>query len=404
MLPAKSYNNLKFYDAIVIGGGAAGLMFTGQASSLGFKTLLIEHNQKLGEKIRISGGGRCNFTNIFNSENNFLSNNAHFCVSALKRFGASDFIKMVEKHQIDYHEKTLGQLFCDKSSSQIIQMLLDECNKENSDILTDTKVEKIAKKDDFFKINTNQGEFSCKSLIIATGGLAIPKMGASSFGYEIAKQFGLKVISPLPALVPFTFDEELLARTKILSGIAVDAKVSIGKINFKEAILFTHRGISGPAILQISSYYKKGDIVTINFAPKIDVFSWLKAEKINKAKQEIQNILHEILPKRFVAFILEELEIKGFMADLSHQKLQKIANFINNFNFIPSGNEGFNKAEVCIGGVDVDEISSKTFEAKKVKNLYFIGEVLDVTGHLGGHNFQWAWASAVAAAKALQKN
>ncbi len=391
---------MKSFDVIIIGAGAAGMMCAAVAGLRGRKVLLVDHAKAVGEKIRISGGGRCNFTNINVTAKNFISNNSHFCVSALQRFNSQDFIALVKKHQIAFHEKTLGQLFCDASSKQIIEMLLTECRAGGVEIMlesTVSEIEKISEQNFQMKINNELAQST--SLVIATGGLSIPKMGATGFGYDVARQFKLKIIPPIPALVPLTFDEKLLAKTKVLSGIAIDAIVSCGKINFQEAVLFTHRGISGPAILQISSYWKKDEKITINFSPKIDVFTWLQSERKNK--QEIQNILAQILPRNFVNFVLQEVGHQGFLADMSNQKLKEIANFINNWSVIPSGSEGFAKAEVTSGGVDTDEISSKTFETKKVTGLFFIGEVLDVTGWLGGYNFQWAWASGKAAGEVV---
>lgn len=390
-------NKSQFYNTIIIGAGAAGLMCAIQAGKRGRKVLLLDAAKNVGEKIRISGGGRCNFTNLNITADNFLSNNSAFCISALRRFSAQDFIALVEKYQIAYHEKTLGQLFCDGSSKQIIQMFVDECGKNNVEIILETAVQNIQKNADNFSLQTQYKNFECNSLVIATGGLSIPKMGATDFGYRIARQFGLKIIQPTPALVPLTLSDEMLEQTKVLSGVALEAVVVCGKRKFREGLLFTHKGLSGPVILQISSYWQKGDEIIINLAPQKDIFAWLCEEKQNKPKQEIHNILNPILPKSLVLFILSQVSVGGNLADLSHKKLQQIANQINHWKITPSGTEGFAKAEVTRGGVDTDEISSKTFEAKKVQNLYFIGEVLDVTGHLGGYNFQWAWASGYAA-------
>jgi predicted Rossmann fold flavoprotein len=385
------------FDVIIIGAGAAGLMCAITAGARGKKVLLVDHAESVGKKIRISGGGRCNFTNLNVTPKNFLSDNEHFCVSALRRYTSQDFIALVKKHQIAFHEKTLGQLFCDFSSKEIIEMLLKECADFKVEIRLETKVGDIKKLENSFEMKVGENIVQATSLVIATGGLSIPKMGATGFGYDVAKQFNLKIIPPIPGLVPLTFDEKLLEKTKIFSGVAIDAIVSCAKIKFAEAVLFTHRGISGPAILQISSYLQKGEKVVINFAPKTDVFLWLSEEKKNKGKQEIQNVLAQILPRSFVNFIVTEVGHHGFLADMSNQKLKDIASFINSWSFVPSGSEGFAKAEVTLGGIDTDEISSKTFEAKKVPNLFFIGEVLDVTGWLGGFNFQWSWASGKAA-------
>lgn len=381
------------FDAIVIGAGAAGLMCAAQGCKNGRRILLIDSANAVGKKIRISGGGRCNFTNLEVSCKNFISNNPNFVISALKRYTPSDFIALVEKHKIAYHEKTLGQLFCDNSSKEIIEMLLSELNK-NVEIRLETKVVDVKKEGDLFILRDNKNQiFQSKSLVVASGGISIPKMGASDFGYKIAKQFNLNVVAPKPALVPLVFEDGLLTKTKKLSGISINSYVSFNKIKFKEAVLFTHFGISGPAILQISSYIEEGDFININFAPEINVFAMLEKVRKENPKQEIQNILAQILPKKFAEFILEELNFSGKIADFSNEKLKKLSNFINSWTVKIKTSEGFSKAEVTRGGVDCDEISSKNFESKKVKNLFFIGEVLDVCGHLGGYNFQFAWAS-----------
>jgi predicted Rossmann fold flavoprotein len=387
----------KNYDVVIIGAGAAGLMCAGVAGKRGRNVLLVDHAKSVGEKIRISGGGRCNFTNLFTSPSNFISKNSHFCVSALQRFTQNDFINLVKKHQIAFHEKTLGQLFCDVSSRQIIEMLLKECAEGNVEIHLESKVEEVKKSGNIFELKIKNEEINCQSLVIATGGLSIPKMGATGFGYDVARQFGLKIIQTIPALVPFTLDEKTLKETVNLAGVSVNAIVACGKISFHEAILFTHRGISGPAILQISSYWKHGDKITINLAPEIDILERLKAEKKLKPKQKLPNFLSQFLPKNLAIFLAEKILHDGNLADLSNQKINEIARLVNYFEVLPSGTEGYAKAEVTLGGVDTNEISSKTFEAKKVPNLFFIGEVLDVTGWLGGFNFQWAWASAKAA-------
>ena len=388
---------MKFYDSIIIGAGAAGLMCAATAGQRGRKVLLVDHAKSVGDKIRISGGGRCNFTNLHTTPKNFLSQNPHFCVSALKRFTQHDFINLVKKHQIAFHEKTLGQLFCDISSKQIIEMLLKECADGNVEIKLETKVYEIKKSDDFFEMKIDDELIKCESLVIATGGLSIPKMGATSFGYDMARKFGLKVIEPLPALVPFTLDEKTLAETKSLSGVSVNGIATCGKVSFREGILFTHFGLSGPAILQISSYWKKGDEISVNLAPDINVFEKLQEEKRLKPKQELQNFLGQFLPKSLANYLAQKADHSGNLADLSNLKIKEIAASVNAWSFIPKGTEGFAKAEVTIGGVDTNEISSKNFEAKYVANLFFIGEVLDVTGWLGGFNFQWAWASGKAA-------
>jgi len=385
------------FDVVIIGAGAAGLMCAMTAGQRGRKVLLLDHAKAVGEKIRISGGGRCNFTNLFTSPKNFISSNQHFCVSALQRFTAQDFISLIKNHEITFHEKTLGQLFCDISSRQIIEMFLRECALGAVEIRLETAVTKISKSTNLFEIETKNELIESQSLVIATGGLSIPKMGATGFGHDVARQFGLKIKQTFPALVPLTLAENILLETKNLSGVAVDAIVSCGKINFREAILFTHRGLSGPAILQISSYWKNGQKIVINLLPEIDVFARLQEEKKSKPRQELPSFLSQFLPKSLANFLAKQVNHQGNLSDLSNKKIQEIADLINRWSLVPKGTEGYAKAEVTLGGIDVDEISSKTFEAKSVPNLFFIGEVLDVTGWLGGFNFQWAWASGKAA-------
>ena len=360
--------------------------------------IIIGRGKKVAKKIRISGGGRCNFTNLNITNDNFLSQNNAFAISALKRFTQHDFIALINKHKIAYHEKTLGQLFCDESAQLIIDMFLQECKNYQVEIITDSQIDKIDQQtaNQQFNLNTNVGIFTCDSLVIATGGLSIPKMGATDFGYKIAKQFALNIIAPTPALVPLTLPIKMLDELKLLSGVSVYATVKLGKRIFSEGLLFTHRGLSGPAILQISSYWQKGQEISINLLPKIDLFSYLKEQKQLKAKQDIQNLLNNLLPKSLVNYILSKNNIAGSLADLSHKKLNIIAQNINNWLITPQDSEGFAKAEVTLGGVDCQEICSKTFMTKKIANLYFIGEILDVTGHLGGYNFQWAWSSGFA--------
>lgn len=405
---------MKYFDVIIIGAGAAGLMCAATAGQKGRKVLLIDHAESVGKKIRISGGGRCNFTNLHTTPKNFISKNPHFCVSALNRFTQQDFINLVKKHQIFFHEKTLGQLFCDISSKQIIEMLLKECVDGDVEIRLESKVSELhpcqpelvggsidLESNYNFQLKIGDEFVQCQSLVIATGGLSIPKMGATGFGYDVATQFGLKIIEPKPALVPFTLDEKTLSETKNLSGVSVNGIASCGKINFREGILFTHFGLSGPAILQISSYWKKGDKITINLAPEINVFEKLQEEKKLKPKQELQNFLATFLPKSLANYLGQKSNHLGNLADLSNQKIKEIADSVNAWSFIPKDTEGFAKAEVTIGGINTDEISSKTFEVKSVPNLFFIGEVLDVTGWLGGFNFQWAWASGKAAGEVV---
>lgn len=395
------------YDVIILGAGAAGLMAAIEAGKRGRSVLLLDHAKAAGEKIRISGGGRCNFTNLHTAPANFLSQNARFCVSALKRYTQRDFIDLIERHGIAYHEKTLGQLFCDESSKQIVGLLLDECDRAGVTLWIRAKAGRIERLEEGFSLAIERGEgrdrFTCTSLVIATGGPSIPKMGATGFGYDLAQKFGLKVVPPTPALVPLTFDEMTLGKLKHLAGVSLDAEVSCGKTRFAEAVLFTHRGLSGPAILQISSYWRAGEEISIDLLPQRDALVLLKQARSERPKQELKSILSELLPRRLALHIAEELEQAeapgafGRMADLSDKRLQRVATALKDWRVLPKGTEGFRTAEVTLGGVDTDELSSKTFEAKKVPGLYFIGEVVDVTGHLGGYNFQWAWASGHAA-------
>lgn len=393
------------YNVIIIGAGAAGLMCAGIASQRDKKVLIIESSKSIGEKIRISGGGRCNFTNLNITNDNFISQNPHFCISALKRFTQFDFINLVKKHKIAFHEKTLGQLFCDESSKQIIDMLIAEFKSDYVEIKTKTTVTSITKESEKFIITTDAGEsFISDSLVIATGGLSIPKIGASDFGYKIAKQFDLNIIETKPALVPLVLEDSLLEKTKKLAGVSCEAVTSINKRKFKEGLLFTHKGLSGPAILQISSYLDEKNEIKIDFAAgKTDILEFLKNTKQTTPKQSIFSILTEILPKSLVSYILNEVNLEESIkiAEINNKKLEEIAKFINHWHVNPKTTEGYLKAEVTLGGVDTNEISSKTFESKKVKGLYFIGEVLDVTGHLGGYNFQWAWASGFAAGSSI---
>ena len=389
------------YDAIIIGAGAAGLMAAIHAGAGGKKALIIEHTAKIGEKIRISGGGRCNFTNINTTSKNFLCHNPHFVKSALSQYTQSDFINLVESYNIAYHEKTLGQLFCDGSSKQIINMLLDECKKYNVTIQTECSVTDISKNDKF-NLESNVGTFLCDSLIIATGGLSIPKIGASDFGYQVAKKFGHNVISTQPALVPLTVPAENLDWFMQLRGVSNHSVVTYDKTKFEEAILFTHKGLSGPAILQISSYMNKfeSEQISIDLLPKVDLAQQFIDDKNNK--QTPSNYLKQYLTNRLVDnFALLNNDFNQSITDLSKEKLLNIARSIHNFEAPINGSEGYLKAEVTTGGVDTDEISSKTMESKKTPGLYFVGEVVDVTGWLGGYNFQWGWSSGAAAGRSL---
>jgi len=376
---------------IIIGGGAAGLMCAIEANKRGRRVLLLDHAEKLGQKIRISGGGRANFTNLHCTPANFLSDNPSFCISALKRYGPQDFIALVEKNQIAYHEKTLGQLFCDGSAQQIIDMLVSET--DGVCIRTAVNVTRVSKDGQAFTVKTDHGDFSAGSLVIATGGPSIPKMGSSGFGYALAKQFGLKVVAPRPGLVPLTFDPAIMAKLDGLSGVSLNATVRFGKVQFTEALLFTHRGLSGPVILQISSYWREGQSITIDLLPGTDVFAHLKDAKTTQPKKDVQTVLAGLLPKSLAQRLIVWTESQGRLAETSDKTLRRLAEHINAWQIVPSGSEGYRTAEVTVGGVDTRELSSKTMECRSVPGLYFTGEAVDVTGHLGGFNFQWAWAS-----------
>jgi predicted Rossmann fold flavoprotein len=393
------------YDVIIIGAGGAGLMCAIEAGKRHRRVLVLDHAHAVGEKIRISGGGRCNFTNLNTTPANFLSENPRFCISALAGYTQHDFIALVRKHGIAFHEKTLGQLFCDGSSRQIIDMLLAECHDAGVTIQVDTKIIRYAKAGGGFTLDTDRGAYACASLVVASGGKSIPKMGATGFGYDVARHFGLEVVTPRPALVPFTFGEDMRRRFQGLSGISADAVVRCGTASFAEALLFTHRGLSGPAILQISSFWREGAEIAINLAPGTDVFGYLREARTERPKQSLQAALSLVLPKRLAEHILASLGDAfggrlgpdGRLADMPDRILKAVASAVNDWRVVPSGTEGFRTAEVTSGGVDTRELSSKTFEARRVPGLYFIGEVVDVTGHLGGHNFQWAWSSGYAA-------
>jgi len=385
------------YNVIIIGAGAAGLMSAIEAGKRGRKVLLVDHSKKIGEKIRISGGGRCNFTNINTHPSKFISKNPKFIISALSQYTQNDFIKLIRKHNIKFHEKKLGQLFCDDSAQQIIDMLLLECQTANVVLKKETIVTDITKHDDLYTISVGSDQYLCESLIIATGGLSVPKIGASKFGYEIAKKFNLDIIEPFPALVPLTFSEKILSMCKELSGLSLEALISFNKTFFKEGMLFTHRGLSGPSILQISSYWKIGNNIKINLSPTLDIFTLLVDKKNSNPKLDIKMIISEILPKRLAYIICKENNVSGNICELSNKLLKKLSDSINTWVITPTGSEGYRTAEVTLGGIDTDGISSKTMMSLKNPGLFFIGEVVDVTGHLGGYNFQWAWSSGFVA-------
>ncbi len=387
----------KSYNTIIIGGGAAGLFCAIEAGKRG-SVLVIEHAEQCGKKILISGGGRCNFTNINTKPENFISRNPHFCKSALARFTPQDFIQLVTKHNIAYHEKKLGQLFCDGSSRQIVKMLLDECAEVNARILLGCKVKTISK-DNEFVVETSQGDFQSNSLVIATGGLSIPKMGASDFGLQIAKKFAIPVIPPFPALVPLTFSQKEKKQFEPLAGVSVDTITTANGMSFRENILFTHRGLSGPAILQASSYHSIGQPLEINLLPETDIDAELQKNRSSTA--EVKNFLGSYIPKRLAEAWCERLNISKQVSQLTKAERELLSQEIHSWKWTPYGTEGFEKAEVTTGGVDTSALSSKTMESNTVKGLYFIGEVVDVTGWLGGYNFQWAWASGAAAGRSV---
>lgn len=386
-------------DIVVIGGGAAGLFCAIEAGKRGRKVVVLEHAERIGKKIAISGGGRCNFTNLNTSADNFISDNPHFCKSALARYTPLDFVSLVKKHNIPYHEKKLGQLFCDGSSRGIIEMLLTEASEVGVEVRCGSLVRDVDKKKEHFEVETNNGTITSQSLVVATGGLSIPPLGATDFGYGLARQFGLTIREPWPALVPFTLSRETLRELSPLSGVSIDASVSCQGAQFRENILITHRGLSGPAILQISSYWRPGLSLTINLLPDYDALKLLR-EQENK-ELTLANFLSQFLPRRFAlawcALNFPSQPLKryapGQMADIA-QKL-------NYWEIIPAGTEGYKKAEVTAGGVSTVGLSSQTMAVKSVPGLYFIGEVVDVTGQLGGYNFQWAWASGYAAGQSV---
>jgi hypothetical protein len=381
-------------DVIVVGAGAAGMMCAIEAGKRGRRVLVLDHARAAGEKIRISGGGRCNFTNLNTASPAFISGNAKFCVSALRRFRARDFVSLVERHGVAWHEKTLGQLFCDDSARQIVDLLLQEMRAVGVILRLGASVERIDRTDAGFCVTTGGDAVTCASLVIATGGKSIPKMGATGFGYDVARQFGLAVTPTRPALVPLTFEAGLLERLKPLAGVAVDpVRVTCGKVRFEEAMLFTHRGLSGPAILQISSYWREGDEIEVNMTPGIDMFEVLRAARGENGRQAVQTVLSRHIPKRLAQLIVESEAVSGNIADASDKVLRRVAAAVNTWRVKPVGSEGYRTAEVTLGGVDTDGLDSRTLQAKSVPGLYFIGEVVDVTGWLGGYNFQWAWAS-----------
>jgi predicted Rossmann fold flavoprotein len=387
-------------DVVVIGAGAAGMMAAATAGQRGRRVVLIDHYTKVGEKIRISGGGRCNFTNIHSTHRNFISGNPDFCRSALARYTPRDFIALVESHGIAYHEKTLGQLFCDDSAKRIIDMLIAECEKGRVEWRQPCEVRGVERGEAGFRVATGSGAIAASSLVIATGGLTVPKIGATPFAYRLAGQFGLAIVPPKPALVPLSFDAELLARYGDLAGVSTEVEARCHGGNFRESLLFTHRGLSGPAILQVSSYWQEGEAaepIRINLLPGVDTRTWLAEER--RANATLATVLSQHLPKRLAQQWCEAHGVNQPVVQLSDRAIADAVRGLTDWQVQPSGTLGYNKAEVTLGGVDTRGLSSKTMEAVTVPGLYFIGEAVDVTGHLGGHNFQWAWASGHAAAQ-----
>lgn len=394
------YSSMEEFDVIIIGAGAAGLMSAIEAGKRNRKVLVLDHANKAGKKILMSGGGRCNFTNYYIEPEKYHSHNPHFFKSALSRYTQWDFIDLVKKHVIPFHEKTLGQLFCDNKSKDIVDMLLTECQLAGVRIQLNTRIEQVQKTQSF-KINSAKGNFYCNSLVIASGGLSIPTMGASPFAYQLAEQFGIKVWPTRAGLVPLTLDVIEKEKISLLSGIGIDSMVHNARKEFREHTLFTHRGLSGPAILQLSSYWHPGERICINLLPELDLVSMLKTARADKPQKQLNPLLSNYLPKRVVElFVPEELAEKK-LAQLSNQDIETIARQINSWTVKPNGTEGYRTAEVTLGGVDCDAISSKTMEVNDVPGLYFIGEALDVSGWLGGYNFQWAWSSGWAAGQVI---
>ena len=393
------------YDAIVLGGGAAGLMTAWQAGLRGKRMRVLERSNKAGRKILMSGGGRCNFTNLYVSEENFICSNPHFAKSALRRYTAWDFIGKVIEHEVPYHERRHGQLFCDNKARDILNLLLDECASVGAEISTNCEIRSVEYTDEqLYRVTTSQGVMMTPSLVVATGGLSIPSMGTTPFGYEIAKQFGMRVLPLRASLVPYTFDGKLKEMFSRLSGNAIDTEIRFGKTSFTEALLFTHRGLSGPVVLQISNYWVPGQSVTVDLLPAEDTGSLLIEAKNGKPRSLVRTVLQQKLPKNLVL----ELESLWWptlrekpLADFTDAQLTEIGKQLNNWELVPAGTEGYKTAEVTLGGVHTDDLSSKTMESKTQPGLYFVGEVVDVTGHLGGFNFQWAWSSGFACGESI---
>ena len=381
-------------DVVIIGAGASGLMCAIEAGKRGRSVLVIDHANKAGKKILMSGGGRCNFTNYSIEAENFISQNPHFCKSALSRFTQWDFLALIDKYQIPFHERDHGQLFCNDSAKDILNLLFAECDKAKVKIQLNSKIQQVTQvANNAFKIKSANQEIDCQSIVVATGGLSIPKMGATAFGYQLAKQFNIEVIPTSAGLVPFTLQPEDKEVFSALSGIAVPCIISNERQSFKEALLFTHRGLSGPSVLQISSYWRPGEVVNINFLPDVDLIEVLHQKRQQQVKLQLKSILTEYLPKRLIEVLVLKDYLTMSLQDISNKHIETIANSIHQWSIKPNATEGYRTAEVTLGGVDCSAISSKTMESNAVSGLYFVGEVLDVTGWLGGYNFQWAWSS-----------
>jgi len=393
-------NTASSYDVIVVGAGAAGLMCAAQAGQRGKRVLLLDHAEKAGKKILISGGGRCNFTNRFTGPDNFISNNPHFCKSALARFSADDFLDKVKANGIAWEERSHGQLFCIHSAREILDMLLAECSAAGVCIKTHTEIQRVLK-EKVFRLSSNQGAFSAAQLVIASGGLSIPKMGATPFGLKLAKQFGLNIIPPRAGLAPLTFTGTEKQALESLAGISLPVSVHCNGQHFSEAMLFTHRGLSGPAILQISSYWNPGDSIHIDLLPDVDIAVEIANWQQKRPQAKLSTALTSLLPKRLVLWLCDTLIRDNKLETLHKNELEKISAALHDWQLKPNGSEGYRTAEVTVGGVDTDELSSSDMQARKIPGLYFIGEVVDVTGHLGGFNFQWAWSSGYACGTAL---
>lgn len=384
-------------DVIVIGAGAAGLMCAATAAARGRSVLVIDHANKAGKKILMSGGGRCNFTNMYTEPGNFLSQNPHFCKSALARYTQWDFIGLVAGYGVPYHEKKLGQLFCDNKASDILGLLLAECERTGAEVRLNTSVQEVKAVEGGYRVLTNGGALACASLVIATGGLSIPTLGATGFGYQLARQFGHTVLPTRAGLVPFTITDQLKALCTELSGTSVDCIASCNGHSFRENLLFTHRGLSGPAMLQVSSFWAAGDKVTLNLLPDHDALGWLQAAQAERPNAELRTLLGDLFTRKMAQLLCDTWFESRPLKQYTPAQLQAVADQLGHWELVPAGTEGYRTAEVTLGGVDTREVSSKTMESMKSPGLYFIGEVLDVTGHLGGFNFQWAWASGYAA-------